>query len=286
MDRELLERLRDMAYETGWVAGQAEAGIKQDEAYQKAKIAARNQVMETIAAQHEQEVAAVRKHTWAEAEAHFAPYVAADDAAFRLFEQYSEGGGLTPAETLEKVAEVMDGLSYSLAEQIDRAVAAEEEAQGLQAQVAMMAGAITDVLERRGRGDSWLGETLRAALSAAPKVLMVTAGRWREDPSLPGRVDLLVNTPTTVGDKRVVIGLTTAPVLPDKGQQVNVFVVECPPEGEQGYKRARGVVSLGGKRPEDVIAEMRGRPTESEQRSRHHEQSQKSEQGKEETEDE
>jgi len=147
MDRELLERLRDMAYGTGWVAGQAEAGIKQDEAYQKAKIAARNQVMETIAAQHEQEVAAVRKQTWAEAEAHFAPYVAADDASFRLFEQYSEGGGLTPAETLEKVAEVLDNLCNALAEQIDRAVAAEEENADLRRQLVELLAVVKDLAE-------------------------------------------------------------------------------------------------------------------------------------------
>ena len=98
---------------------------------------------ETIAAQHKQEVARVRKDAWTEAEAHFAPYV----AAFRLFEQYSEGGGLTPAETLEKVAEVLDNLSNALAEQIDRAVAAEEENAGLRRQLGELLAVVKDLAE-------------------------------------------------------------------------------------------------------------------------------------------
>jgi len=240
-----------------------------------------------IAAQHEQEVAEVRKHTWKEAEAHFAPYIEADDASFRLFEQYSEGGGLTPAETLEKVAAVLDNLCNALAEQIDRAVAAEEETQELRAQVAVMA----DLLRRSYENLDWVGpegdivtvlllEAIDNALSAAPKVVWHGWGR-------AARLfadDWLTISVRTEGQK---VSIQTRTQLDERlGKEVGVYVVECPPkaeqptesehcsgqpeqsqDSEQGYKRARGVIPWhdGDEMPEETIARMRGRPTESEQ---------------------
>jgi len=166
------------------------------------------------------------------------------------------------------------------------------EIEGLQAQVAqvaVMATAITDVLERRGRGDSWLGETLRAALSAAPKVVWHGMAKTRFN---------VHGTPVFFlpGDAKVVSGhvvFIQASSVEEfenirSDGHVDVFVVEYPPKGEQapdtvqcsrrpeqpqeseqGYKLARGVLPWdeSGERPEDVIARLRGRPTESEQKS-------------------
>ena len=145
------------------------------------------------------------------------------------------------------------------------------EIEGLQAQVAqvaVMATAITDVLERRGRGDRWLGETLRVALSAAPKVVARLEGKAlkRMDGSLlvMARHDDAIQIYHASDDRHYEGGYST---LGEPIEQVMVLVVECPPKGEQGYKRARGVIPWdeGGERPEDVIARLRGRPTESEQ---------------------
>ena len=202
-----------------------------------------------IAAQHEQEVTEARKHTWKEAEAHFAPYVAADDASFRLFEQYSEGGGLTPAETLEKVAEVLGNLCNALAEQIDRAVAAEEENAELVARAAVMSEALGFV--RNAIGQAWkadrelrdrggilaeqfaqvidaLGscsERAEQALSAAPKV-------WR----VKGRTSKYYDLEVVADDapeefRQLLIG---------RGMFAAWDVIVCPPKGEQPPESEQG----------------------------------------------
>jgi len=198
-----------------------------------------------IAAQHEQEVAEVRKHTWKEAEAHFAPYIEADDASSRLFDQYSEGGGLTPAETLEKVAEVLDNLSNALAEQIDRAVAAEEETKGLRAQVAGIGGALDRLCRAvwygtdESRSSAYDGA--QRVLSGAPKVVARLEGKAlkRMDGSLlvMARHDDAIQIYHASDDGHYERGYST---LGEPIEQVMVLVVECLPPGEQLEESEQG----------------------------------------------
>ena len=119
-------------------------------------------------------------------------------------------------------------------------------------------------------------EMIDNALSAAPKV--VYFGKAKTFTFEDGKNLAVVQNYSWDAGGNVIQARDKEGYEHTMGKAGDVIILECPPEGEQGYKRARGVISLGGKRPEDVIAEMRGRPTESEQRSRRHEQSQKSEQ--------
>jgi len=143
------------------------------------------------------------------------------------------------------------------------------EIEGLQAQVAEMGGALEytlvrlkpllELMREDRRPTEWV-EKIEKALTGAPKVLYRVLGKLANlDPELIPVVHICQGQP---------IDLCTTHLFhygKISGSPVAVLVLECPPKGEQGYKRARGVISLGGKRPEDVIAEMRGRPTESEQ---------------------
>ena len=112
------------------------------------------------------------------------------------------------------------------------------------------------------------------SLSAAPKVVARLEGKAlkRMDGSLlvMARHDDAIQIYHASDDGHYERGYST---LGEPIEQAMVLVVECLPPGEQleeseqGYKAACGVLPWdeSDERPEDVIARLRGRPTESEQ---------------------